>query len=170
MLCDICGKNHATVHLTEIVDGQMTELHICEGCAREKSVQMEQQFGLADLLAGLTDIGKHIEGVSKIETKCTNCGITYEDCRKNGRLGCSACYSSFRKYLTSLLKKIHGSSQHTGKVPARLTKAVKTESELQELKAQLGLAIQREEFEEAAHLRDKIRELERKGSGKNAAE
>ncbi len=58
MLCDICGKNPATVHLTEIIDDQMNELHLCEECARQKSAQMEQQFGLSDLLAGMAEFGK----------------------------------------------------------------------------------------------------------------
>ena len=58
MTCDICGKKKATVHLTEIVDEQMSEMHLCEECARQKSTQMEQQFGLADLLAGLSDTSK----------------------------------------------------------------------------------------------------------------
>ncbi|MFC1594681.1 UvrB/UvrC motif-containing protein [Candidatus Omnitrophota bacterium] len=169
MLCDICSKHQATVHLTEIVDEQMTELHLCERCAKEKSVQMEQQFGLADLLAGLTDIGKQIEGVSKIKTQCTNCGLTYEDFRKSGRLGCSECYSVFKQYLSSLLKKIHGSSQHTGKAPAQLTKSIRAKSDLQDLKIKLSLAIQKEEFEEAANLRDQIRELEKKENKSDAA-
>ncbi len=163
MLCDICGKYPSTVHLTEIVDNQMTELHICEHCAKEKSVQMEQQFGLADLLAGLTDIGKQIEGVGKVKAGCSECGLTYDDFRKNGRLGCGECYSVFKGYLSSLLKKIHGSSQHTGKAPEKLSKSVKEKSELQELKMKLSIAIHNEEFEEAAKLRDKIRVLESKG-------
>ncbi len=66
MMCDICGKKKATVHLTEIVDEQMSEMHLCEECARQKSVQMEQQFGLADLLAGLADFGKTAGGLAAI--------------------------------------------------------------------------------------------------------
>ena len=73
MQCDICGKKKATVHLTEIVDEQMSEMHLCEECAREKSVQMEQQFGLADLLAGLSDFGKQVKNVPKVNIKCSNC-------------------------------------------------------------------------------------------------
>lgn len=171
MLCDICGKNQATVHLTEIVDEQMTELHLCEQCAKEKSVQMEQQFGLADLLAGLTDLNKQAkEEVSQVATlQCQNCGLTYEDFRKVGRLGCSQCYVTFRKYLSSLLKKIHGSNQHLGKTPTKMPQSVRTDSELQELKNKLQRVIQTEEFEEAARLRDKIRELEKKKESNNAA-
>ncbi len=163
MQCDVCGKKKATVHLTEIVDEQMSELHLCEDCAREKSVQMEQQFGLADLLAGLTDFGKQVQDVEKVKAKCANCGMTYEDFRKFGRLGCGECYRSFREYLAVLLKKIHGSNEHLGKVPIKLLPMEKEKIDsLQDLRNQLRKAIQNENFEEAAHIRDKIRELEKK--------
>ena len=165
MQCDICGKKKATVYLTEIVDEQMSEMHLCEDCAREKSVQMEQQFGLADLLAGLADFGKQVKDVEKIKIKCANCGLSYDDFRKFGRLGCSECYSSFRDHLVTLLKKIHGSSRHLGKVPMKQQTAPKLlknkGDELDELKQQLQQAIQEENFERAANLRDKIHEMEK---------
>lgn len=164
MQCDICGKKKATVHLTEIVDEQMSEMHLCEDCAREKNVQMEQQFGLADLLAGLADFGKQVKDVEKVKIKCSNCALSYEDFRKFGRLGCSECYVSYREHLGNLLKKIHGSSRHVGKIPAKMqAQAPKTKSEnLEELKQQLQQAVKSENFEKAAQLRDKIHELEKK--------
>ncbi|MDD3374595.1 MAG: UvrB/UvrC motif-containing protein [Candidatus Omnitrophica bacterium] len=173
MQCDACGKKKATVHLTEIIDGQMAEMHICEDCAKERSVQMEQQFGLADLLAGLSDFGKQIKAEEKVKLQCPNCSLSYDDFRKFGRLGCSECYSSFRSHLTSLLKKIHGSGHHLGKAPLRFKEEIKTESlgkssggkedSLQSLKNKLQQAILSEDFEQAAILRDKIRSLESKG-------
>lgn len=171
MLCDICKKNQATVHLTEIVDEQMNELHLCEQCAKQKSVQMEQQFGLADLLAGLTDLGKQTkEDVSQqVALRCPGCGLTYEDFRKVGRLGCSKCYVTFKKYLSSLLKKIHGSNQHVGKTPLKSSRVVKEKSELLDLREKLQHAVQVEEFEEAAKIRDKIRDLEKNRGKKDAA-
>ena len=175
MICDVCKKKKATVHLTEIVDGKMAEMHICEDCARERSVQMEQQFGLADLLAGLSDFGKQIKTEDKIKLQCANCGLGYEDFRKTGRLGCSECYNAFRGHLSSLLKKIHGSSQHLGKHPVGRvivpSAAAKKEAQevqeakedsLQELKNKLQQAVLSERFEQAAILRDKIRILEKK--------
>lgn len=165
MLCDICGKNQATVHLTEIVDDQMNELHLCEDCARQKSAQMEQQFGLSDLLAGLTDFGKTGKKESEvIDVKCPNCGLTYADFRKIGRLGCSECYVAFKKYLAPLLKRIHGSSQHIGKEPVKTGKAAKKKPDIQELRQSLQKAIGDEEFEEAARIRDQIKQLEKKQS------
>lgn len=164
MLCDICGKNAATVHLTEIIDDQITELHLCENCAREKSVQMEQQFGLADLLAGLAEFGTPKEEKDVVKVKCANCGMGFEDFKKIGRLGCSECYITFKRYLGPLLKRIHGSSQHAGKSPVKVGKVVKKKSNLEQLHNKLQRAIEKEEFEEAARIRDQIKELEKKGN------
>lgn len=170
MLCDICGKNQATVHLTEIIDDKMTELHLCEECAQKKGAQMESHFGLADLLAGLADLGGQFTTTKKeTRIKCSRCGLTYEDFKKIGRLGCGECYTAFKEALLPLLKRIHGSTQHCGKVPKKLTKVAKApkvsakqKDELQELREQLQKAIQIEEFEKAAEIRDKIREIEKK--------
>lgn len=166
MLCDICAKKEATVHLTEIVNDQVTKLNLCEDCAREKGAQMEEHFGLSELLAGLTDIGTTVEPEVAITTKCPNCGLTYQNFRKMGRLGCSECYEVFKKELGPLLKRIHGSDRHVGKVPLKGGKTIKDTRTLQDLKIQLEKAIQTEEFEEAAKLRDKIRDLEQKAKPK----
>jgi len=161
MLCDICGKSQATVHLTEIMDNQMAELHLCEECARKKGAQMEQHFGLADLLSGLADFGKQYEVGEEVKIKCQNCGLTYQDFKKIGRLGCGECYTVFRENLELLLKRIHGSTQHFGKSPVKTKPVVKAKTKLQDLKNKLQKAIQSEEFEEAAKLRDEIKELEK---------
>jgi len=165
MVCNICGKNQATVHLTEIIDDQIAELHLCEECAQKKGAQMESHFGLSDLLAGLADMGSQFSK-TKTETKlkCPKCGLTYEDFKKVGRLGCGECYSAFREALVPLLKRIHGSSQHFGKSPKKMARVVKAKNDMQELKERLQKAIQREEFEEAAKVRDKIREIEKKNN------
>jgi protein arginine kinase activator len=166
MQCDLCGKKKATVHLTEIVDEQITEMHLCEECAREKSVQMEQQFGLADLLAGLADFGKQVKDYEKASLKCENCGLNYDDFKKFGRLGCSDCYNAFNENLSTLLKKIHGSNQHLGKMPAQhapVPQSPDVSITLKDLKVQLQDAISKEDFEKAAELRDKIREYDKSG-------
>jgi protein arginine kinase activator len=164
MQCNSCNKKKATVHLTEIVDGQVSEMHLCEECARDKSAQMEQQFGLADLLAGLSDFGKPAKTVEKIKIKCEKCGLSYDEFRKMGRLGCAQCYESFRNSLSSLLKKIHGSDKHLGKMPENIAPEIKQEADdLVSLQDQLQHAISVENFEEAAKLRDKIKGLENKG-------
>ncbi|MDI6758572.1 MAG: UvrB/UvrC motif-containing protein [Candidatus Omnitrophota bacterium] len=183
MLCDICGKNAATVHLTEIIDDLMNELHLCEQCARQKNAQMEQKFGLNDLLAGMVEF-EPVKEKDAISVVCPNCSLSYTDFKKMGRLGCSECYSAFKKYLGPLLKRIHGSAQHAGKSPPAIvladsanhafggsrrmregTKALgdlKKKTELQELRNKLQKAIEAEFFEEAARIRDRIKELEKK--------
>ncbi|MFA5038372.1 MAG: UvrB/UvrC motif-containing protein [Candidatus Omnitrophota bacterium] len=176
MLCNICNKNQATVHLTEIVDDQMTELHLCDECAKKKSVQMEQQFGLSDLLAGLVDYTKQIGGgqeKTEAATQCSFCGLTYEDFRKIGRLGCSECYGAFSRFLGPLLKRIHGATAHVGKSPVIVSSSKESgagrakAAGIGDLKIKLQEAIDREEFEEAARLRDAIKEAEKKRKSKS---
>lgn len=175
MQCDICAKKKATVHLTEIVDQQMSEMHLCEECARQKSVQMEQQFGLADLLAGLADMGsktapsKEAGAAAKTAAlTCSKCGLSYDDFRKFGRLGCGHCYISFKEQLDALLKKIHGSNHHLGKMVAKSKKTIVSSAskgkkdDLTTLRQDLQEAIHSEDFEKAALIRDKIRDMEKK--------
>ncbi len=166
MLCDICGKNEATVHLTEIINDQVTKLHLCEGCAKEKGAEMEEHFGLSDLLAGLSDLGAGLEPEMTESVKCANCGLSYQNFRKTGRLGCSECYEAFKKQLGPILKRIHGTDRHIGKVPLKSGKVLNEMNVLQELRQRMEKAIQFEEFEEAARLRDEIKKLEEKMKGK----
>ena len=161
MVCELCKQTQATVHLTEIVNDQMTELHLCEACANQKGAQVESHFGLSDLLSGLSDFGKAQEPEEVSTKACSTCGMTYDDFRKVGRLGCADCYTTFKRSLGSLLKRIHGSPLHVGKSPMRLVKPAKVaKSELLDLKRKLERAIESEEFEDAAKLRDQIRRIE----------
>ena len=165
MLCELCKQTQATVHLTEIINDQMTELHLCETCANQKGAQVESHFGLSDLLSGLADFGKTQEPEEVATKACPSCGMTYDDFRKVGRLGCADCYPTFKRSLGSLLKRIHGSPIHVGKAPVRLIKPSKVgKTELLELKRKLERAIEDEAFEEAARLRDQIRRLEQDSS------
>jgi protein arginine kinase activator len=165
MKCEICGKNEATVHLTEIVNDKVTKLNLCEVCAKDKGTEMEEHFGLNDLLAGLADIGQTAKPEAAQTIKCGSCGFTYQDFKKVGRLGCGDCYESFKKELTQLLRRIHSADRHVGKVPVTAGKTVKDTQTIQELRIRMEKAIQAEEFEEAARLRDKIKELESRDKG-----
>lgn len=169
MLCEICGKNEATVEFTEIIDDEVSQIHLCENCAREKGIEMEQHFSIADFLAGLTDLGLEFEPEKAVSVKCPNCAMTYDDFRKIGRLGCGECYSAFKRSLIPLLKRIHGSTRHVGKATVKLEKVtgVTKISQLQELRQKLQRAIEMEEYEEAAKIRDRIRELEKKAKKKD---
>jgi len=170
MLCDSCHKKEATVHLTEIINDKVTKLHLCEQCARKKSAEMEEHFGLADLLSGLADLAPPViqkkTKAPEITIKCPTCGFTFGHFRKMGRLGCPKCYNTFRRQLSPLLEKIHGSEHHVGKMPMK-KETVRGKAELvEDLRTRLANAVKTEEFEEAARLRDQIRALQRKGKKK----
>ncbi|MFH1776527.1 MAG: UvrB/UvrC motif-containing protein [Candidatus Omnitrophota bacterium] len=164
MVCDICGKKQASVHLTEIINDQMTELHLCEECAREKGVAgLGQPFALQDLLSGLVDLAVPAGKPGRKQViKCPNCKLTYEDFKRIGRFGCSECYTTFKQSLEPLFKRIHGASQHAGKSPTKSGPEFKVRKELQDMQIRLQKAIQTEAFEEAAKIRDKIKEMEKK--------
>ena len=166
MKCKICGKQEATVHLTEVVNGKVTKLHLCEECAEEKSAEMQSHFGLTDLLSSLMDFSSSVtdkETGEDTKLKCPVCNGSYYDFQKTGRLGCGECYRVFDKNLSELLRKIHGSDRHVGKMPMKNKEVVKEQHDLQRLRNELNELIQSEKFEKAAMLRDKIKELEKKG-------
>ncbi len=167
MTCDLCGEREATVHLTEVINDETRELHLCQACAQEKGSAAAESFGLADLLAGLADFGvkPEVEGRAPAgQAACPRCGMRYEDFRKSGRLGCGGCYESFQRFLSPLLKKIHGSTRHVGQAPPEKQKAklAAPKEELDQLRERLKGAVAGEAFEEAARLRDRIRALEAK--------
>ena len=169
MLCQQCKTRPATLHLTKIINNEKIELHICEGCAREKGEMMEgagNAFSIHSLLAGLLYLepsGKGtISGMSSLESlQCEKCGMTYSHFSKIGRFGCSSCYDYFNVRLEPLFKRVHGNTVHVGKVPARAGGRVKIKRKIESLKQELQQNILREEFERAAQIRDQIRQLEK---------
>lgn len=162
MTCNICGTNEATIHLTEIVNEQMVEIHLCEACAQEKGTEFKAHFNVGDLLSGLTDLAQEVSGGGKLAAKCPNCGLTYEEFGRTGRLGCAECYEAFSKLLLPLIRRVQHATQHVGKRPSRLSQPVRMNQGLRELQNRLQKSIQEEAFEEAARIRDQIRQLEEK--------
>lgn len=160
MFCDVCHKNSATVHLTEVINDKVMEMHLCQACAKLKAEDLKKQLSIADLVGGLVDI----QGIAskELSVKCPFCGLTYSGFKKKGRLGCGQCYSTFKDKLLPILRKIHSSSHHTGKIPSSLGRKASGNAKLKELQKKLEQAIKLEEYEEAARLRDKIKELEKK--------
>ncbi|MBS4535027.1 UvrB/UvrC motif-containing protein [Clostridium sp. D2Q-14] len=161
MMCEKCGESQATVHYTEIINGHKSEVHLCEKCAGEKEVG--SHFSINHLLAGLLD--NQIDGNMKIDyvepQKCKVCGMTYNRFKETGKLGCSECYSTFNDRLNSLYKRIHGHDVHVGKIPIKSGKSMKVKKDIEKLQLELKEAIENEEFENAAILRDKIKKLEK---------
>jgi protein arginine kinase activator len=159
MVCDICKKNVATVHLTQMVEGKTKKVDLCEACSKEKGVDDPTGFSLADLLLGL-GAAQEIEHASGGgEIKCPHCGFTQADFKKAGRLGCSECYKVFADALEGLLKSMHKGTRHLGKVPQVFRQSQDLADKLKSLQKKLEKAIANEDFENAATLRDEVKAL-----------
>ena len=158
MNCDACKQKTATVFLTQIVDGKMQKVNLCETCSKEKGVTDPTGFALADLLLGIgasEEMEKSTSGV-----RCPVCGFSQADFKKTGRFGCSNCYDVFADGLESMLKNMHKDTEHKGKVPARLLKAKLREAEMKTIRDDLRKAISEEQYEAAAELRDQLKKME----------
>lgn len=174
MLCRECQRQEANVHIIKIVDGKKTELYLCERCActtEELDFSFEPQFSLHKLFSSLLEqslLGSR-KALPSGKTQCSGCGLTFAQFSQVGRFGCSECIAAFEEKLRPLLRRIHASCSHTGKVPLRDQKRVKFLRELEQLKEILNCKIQDEEFEEAALLRDQIRVKEKEIQEERAA-
>ncbi|NPV91776.1 MAG: hypothetical protein HPY50_13495 [Firmicutes bacterium] len=168
MFCERCQKRPATVHITKVLDQQKTEEHLCEVCAGE---QTEWGFAAAPSFSpiqqfffSLMNQPDSVQGKMKASPvdsiKCERCGTGYSEFTKEGKFGCVECYQSFNDQLEHLLRRIHGNSRHFGKVPRRGGRAISEKRQLNDLRTELKNAIKKEEFERAAMLRDRIREME----------
>ncbi len=165
MLCDICGANEAVVHLTQVVNSEITTSHLCERCAAEKGLDTQEpseNLPLADFLAKMGgDQPTFPPGASRDDLACPFCGLTLKDFKEIGRLGCPQCYSTFDSHLRALLRRIHGGTQHVGKVYLPPDPSVsQRQKRLEALRRRLERAVSTEDFERAAELRDEIRSLE----------
>jgi protein arginine kinase activator len=169
MICQECGQKQASLHFTKIINGDKTEFHLCDNCAREKGELLPGSvngFSIHNLLSGLIDfepsVGKNVP--SQTTLQCENCGLTYSQFSKIGRFGCNHCYQAFGSRLDPLFRRVHGHTAHIGKVPARSGGIIKVKKEIELLKKELRRTIEQEEFEKAAKLRDEIRMLEKEFS------
>ncbi len=164
MLCDMCGAGEAVVHLTQVVNNNMTTSHLCERCAAEKGLQAGPPLGsppLAEFLASIGTTAPASPGTSSDHGPCPFCGLEASQFKEVGRLGCPQCYTAFESSLRGLLRRIHGGTQHLGKVylppdPA----SSEREKRLAALRRSLDRAVVTEDFERAATIRDQIRALD----------
>ncbi len=176
MNCEECKQRPATVHITKIFNNQKTEMHLCEECAKQHdeipftfSADAEPAFSIQKFLAGLLVGGAPSAGADATEEEataampqCSNCSLTYGQFGQIGRFGCSHCYQSFAGQLEPLLRRVHGNSRHTGKIPRRAGGLLGFRREIEQLRAELQNAVNSEAYERAAVLRDQIHALEGK--------
>ncbi|MHC4295291.1 MAG: UvrB/UvrC motif-containing protein [Planctomycetota bacterium] len=156
--CDKCDKP-ATVHLTDIINGQKIEKDLCEECAATEGFSFKTNIPISMLLEDFVLHGTSDEDT--LQRKCEVCGTTLSEFRNQGVLGCPHDYETFEDELTTLLQRAHeGASQHVGKVPHRAGSAQKKMNAVLRLRAQLKAAVASEDYEKAAELRDQIKDLE----------
>jgi protein arginine kinase activator len=154
----LCSKP-ATVHLTNLVDNHKKELHLCQSCAEAQQLFKQEELNLPAILQAL--IGQHVgpQATELASLACPACGIKYVEFRAQGRLGCPHDYAVFRKALVPLLERIHRVARHVGKSPRRVSSPSR-QKELVELRSRLQAAVASEAYEEAARIRDLLRERE----------
>ena len=174
MYCENCGKNYANVRYTQIIKGDKKELFLCEDCSKifgidNFNIPIDFSTFLGDFFTGL---GEDIPSIfNQKELKCKRCNSSFEDFINTGRFGCEDCYSTFEEKIDPLLRSLQGANRHVGRIgKINSDKVEQSEKEtikdttrlgqINELNKQLKVAIKEEKYEEAANLRDKIKELE----------
>ncbi len=170
MKCQNCDAE-ATIFFKEVVDGKLREIHFCETCAAEKGFHLvieQNKLSIANQFIWMAE-NLYPESAAKVgSVQCAACGLKYSQFARTGRLGCAECYGAFEVQLRQILRRIHGALQHKGKGPRQSEETVRHRRNLERLRQELSRAIEREEFETAAHLRDTIRQIEHQG-GPSAA-
>ena len=165
MLCDQCAEREAVIHFTEIQNNEVLTSHLCEACAEARGLTpgaAPVDFPLTDFLAKMNESSETTEGGSRgTSSECAYCGTDLAEFKRVGRLGCSHCYPTFERHLQTLLRRLHGGTQHVGKVylPPDPSSA-ELERRLIGLRRRLARAVDAEDFERAAQLRDEIKDLE----------
>lgn len=158
MLCENCQKRPATTHITRTVNGKTTQLNLCAHCAAEQGFHSAFGFDLNDFWGSL--FSEPTLATSENAVRCPDCGHSFKEIAEQGRPGCPTCYRTFYDRLLPSIQRIHGKTQHTGKVAENAEDTVKRERELQALREELNQHITNQEYEKCAALRDRIRELE----------
>ena len=178
MYCENCGKNYANVRYTQIINGNKKEMFLCDECSKilglgSFNMQMDFSTFLGDFLEDFEEENIIPQLINKKELECERCKYTFEQFINTGRFGCPECYSTFEEKISPLLKRIQGADRHVGRlgnIEENYNRKEETEGEtiketaklgqINELKKELRLAIKEEKYEEAAKIRDKIKELE----------
>ncbi len=174
MNCQVCKTNAASIHLREIKDNLVSELHVCQSCFQQRSDaetgadMTAPALHLAASLDQATDFRDRQEAAGRADLVCPECGLRFRDFLEQGRLGCATCYAAFGEELRPYLMKIHDATAHVGKAPRQETKSLDLRTRLSQLQTDLDRAIATEHYELAASLRDEIRAFEREAAAEKA--
>jgi len=157
MLCEQCNQNQASIHLTRVVNGEKSEMNLCAECAKECGAFALGE--ISNLLSGLLDGGGgRAQPASGL--RCSRCGLAFGQFKETGMLGCAQCYVDFRKQLQPVLQRIHGRLQHEGRIPVTAGEGLQLRRRIEAKRREMQSAIDQEEFERAAKLRDELRGLQ----------
>lgn len=161
MLCQNCQKRVANIQVTQIINNNKHVIYLCEHCAREEGKFITgAPLSVNDFFSSM--IGFPVRTtVAEQKLICDKCGMSYEEFKKIGKFGCGNCYQVYGEKLTPILRRLHGNLQYHGKLPKKVSDNVKVSKEIEYLKEQLNNAVKNEEYEKAAELRDRIRDLEK---------
>jgi protein arginine kinase activator len=169
--CEECGSRQATIRYTEMVDGQLRTWSLCDRCSRDKGVGpgLSSLAGpLVNILMSLLeDAGTAAACPGEEVASCPQCGLSYAEFRRTGRLGCGECYEAFGDELMPLLRRVHGCTEHVGRFPPGELERMESVRELRSLRSELAQAVRREDYERAAELRDEIRAVTKRGSARS---
>ncbi|MBD3236086.1 MAG: hypothetical protein GF330_05240 [Candidatus Eisenbacteria bacterium] len=164
MKCQVCGVADASVHVKEVQNEQVTELHLCQKCAREKgyhSMLDQSKQALASQFVWMAENLFPEADAEMGQIQCAECGLKYSDLVQTGRLGCPLCYVHLEPQLKQIVRRVHGAVRHIGKAPGREGEVFEHRRHIQKLHEELARAIEREEYERAAAIRDELRSLDR---------
>jgi protein arginine kinase activator len=157
--CDICGEKPATIKVRQVdKDGKSTEVEVCADCAREKGISGVETIKV-DITKVLAEIRSKVDEEDK-KLVCGGCGMSFAEFKRLGRLGCSACYTSFAERLEPIVRRIQGAGQHVGKTTKSGRKQARERMSVQRLREDLKSAIHDEDYEKAAELRDQLNRAE----------
>lgn len=159
MLCDACGKNEANFHYTKILNGKVSEEHLCKECAfMNYNLDLDNLLSMDKFFTGLIDSKTDLKD-DDLQIQCSNCNLTYSQFKERGEFGCSKCYMSFKDKLEPLIRSLHGHNIHRGKIPKSSEKKMFLKREEDDLKQELDESVKNEEFERAAVIRDKLKDI-----------
>jgi protein arginine kinase activator len=161
MKCECCHEAEATIHLTQVIDGEVKKLNLCQTCAQKNGIDLNSPISITDVLLGLGSQPQPQlqSGGPEFDLSCSRCQMTRAEFKKHARLGCPDCYKAFMGELSAITQAMHHSRQHVGKIPARQGNAARITAQIAALQKDIETAIAKEEYEVAANLRDKIRSL-----------
>lgn len=160
MKCEKCHINEATVFITQSMNGEVVEMNLCETCAEAYEQPMvDEALSFQQFLSGFVETNKNATDTSTLA--CPGCGMSLQDFKRHSKVGCVQCYSTFKDHLYPVVKRLHGTVHHTGKIPGRIGQEVQFKKKLEQYESQLKISLMKEDYEKAAIYRDKIRDIKR---------